>query len=218
MSVLAGVVPREPGFHVGSHAGVVAARISIAPEDIDNCPVHSIEVRARNDPAGCFKPSVFFSNAGWDCAGTAIERVETGCRIRPPSRYALRRDSLRSPSAGVSAAIADRACPAEAAKGGEGWRRERDSNPRCGFPHSGFQDRLFQPLTHPSTKGNFELHPTARSRMRSVPMYGLSADGMTTDPSSCWQFSRIAISVRPTASPDPFSVCANCALPVPSGR
>lgn len=30
------------------------------------------------------------------------------------------------------------------------WRRERDSNPRCGFPHSGFQDRLFQPLTHPS--------------------------------------------------------------------
>ena len=30
------------------------------------------------------------------------------------------------------------------------WRRERDSNPRYGFPHSGFQDRLFQPLTHPS--------------------------------------------------------------------
>ena len=30
------------------------------------------------------------------------------------------------------------------------WRRERDSNPRCPFRHSGFQDRLFQPLTHPS--------------------------------------------------------------------
>ena len=30
------------------------------------------------------------------------------------------------------------------------WRRERDSNPRYGFPYSGFQDRLFQPLTHPS--------------------------------------------------------------------
>jgi hypothetical protein len=30
------------------------------------------------------------------------------------------------------------------------WRRERDSNPRYGFPYSGFQDRPFQPLTHPS--------------------------------------------------------------------
>ena len=30
------------------------------------------------------------------------------------------------------------------------WRRERDSNPRCPLRQSGFQDRLFQPLTHPS--------------------------------------------------------------------
>ncbi len=30
------------------------------------------------------------------------------------------------------------------------WRRERDSNPRWTFAQSGFQDRLFQPLTHPS--------------------------------------------------------------------
>ena len=30
------------------------------------------------------------------------------------------------------------------------WRRERDSNPRYPFGYSGFQDRLFQPLTHPS--------------------------------------------------------------------
>ena len=30
------------------------------------------------------------------------------------------------------------------------WRRERDSNPRYPFEYSGFQDRLFQPLTHPS--------------------------------------------------------------------
>ena len=30
------------------------------------------------------------------------------------------------------------------------WRRERDSNPRYPCGHSGFQDRLFQPLTHPS--------------------------------------------------------------------
>ena len=32
----------------------------------------------------------------------------------------------------------------------EEWRRERDSNPRYGFPYSGFQDHPFQPLTHPS--------------------------------------------------------------------
>jgi hypothetical protein len=32
------------------------------------------------------------------------------------------------------------------------WRRERDSNPRYGFPHSGFQDHPFQPLTHPSAR------------------------------------------------------------------
>src|SRR5271166_109466 len=30
------------------------------------------------------------------------------------------------------------------------WRRERDSNPRYPFGYNGFQDRLFQPLTHPS--------------------------------------------------------------------
>jgi site-specific DNA recombinase len=35
----------------------------------------------------------------------------------------------------------------------EEWRRERDSNPRYGFPYSGFQDRPFQPLTHPSGPG-----------------------------------------------------------------
>src|SRR5579863_7059455 len=36
------------------------------------------------------------------------------------------------------------------------WRRERDSNPRYGFPYSGFQDRLFQPLTHPSAGGGVD--------------------------------------------------------------
>ena len=46
-------------------------------------------------------------------------------------------------------------------------------------------------------------------------MYGRSAAGMVTEPSFSWQFSRIATSVRPTASPDPFSVWTNSALPVP---
>jgi hypothetical protein len=30
------------------------------------------------------------------------------------------------------------------------WRRGRDSNPRDSFESNGFQDRRFQPLTHPS--------------------------------------------------------------------
>ena len=33
------------------------------------------------------------------------------------------------------------------------WRRERDSNPRYPSGYIGFQDRLFQPLTHPSAAG-----------------------------------------------------------------
>ena len=32
------------------------------------------------------------------------------------------------------------------------WRRERDSNPRYLFRHNGFQDRRYQPLTHPSAQ------------------------------------------------------------------
>jgi hypothetical protein len=32
------------------------------------------------------------------------------------------------------------------------WRRERDSNPRYGFPYSGFQDRRLQPLGHLSAR------------------------------------------------------------------
>jgi hypothetical protein len=47
-------------------------------------------------------------------------------------------------SAGFSFVDAERT--AQKAK----WRRERDSNPRSPFRLSGFQDRLFQPLTHPS--------------------------------------------------------------------
>ena len=92
---------------------------------------------------------------------------------------------------------------------GEGWRRERDSNPRYGFPYSGFQDRLFQPLTHPSALarqcGNGAMRAMRQSnasRLRHCldcplphcliaqafnnsrpPMYGRSASGITTDPS-----------------------------------
>ena len=37
-----------------------------------------------------------------------------------------------------------------ASKSGNNWRRKRDSNPRAPFEANGFQDRRFQPLTHPS--------------------------------------------------------------------
>ena len=37
------------------------------------------------------------------------------------------------------------------------WRRERDSNPRSPLGLSGFQDRLFQPLTHPSADARASL-------------------------------------------------------------
>jgi len=44
--------------------------------------------------------------------------------------------------------------------------------------------------------------------MRDAPfMYFRSASGMTIEPSACWQFSRIAINVRPMARPEPLSVC-----------
>ena len=38
------------------------------------------------------------------------------------------------------------------------WRRERDSNPRSPLGLSGFQDRLFQPLTHPSARACLLLY------------------------------------------------------------
>ena len=49
------------------------------------------------------------------------------------------------------------------------WRRERDSNPRCPLGQSGFQDRLFQPLTHPSAwlRGKCHLYKVSSKSNRS---------------------------------------------------
>ena len=41
-------------------------------------------------------------------------------------------------------------CSGRASQRFSNWRRERDSNPRAPFSANGFQDRRFQPLTHPS--------------------------------------------------------------------
>ena len=46
--------------------------------------------------------------------------------------------------------------------------------------------------------------------MNFIPFkYGRSAGGMEILPSSAWRFSISAISARPTATPEPFKVCAN---------
>ncbi len=52
----------------------------------------------------------------------------------------------------------------------------------------------------------FVLRPSSLVILSAPPMYFLSASGMTTVPSGCWKFSRIATTVRPTARPDPFNV------------
>jgi hypothetical protein len=36
---------------------------------------------------------------------------------------------------------------------------------------------------------------------------------MSTEPSACWPFSRMATQVRPTARPLPLRVCAKAGLP-----
>lgn len=45
------------------------------------------------------------------------------------------------------------------------------------------------------------------------PRYGRNATGTVTEPSAFWKFSSTATSVRPTARPDPFSVCTSSGLP-----
>src|SRR5205085_12167448 len=57
-------------------------------------------------------------------------------------------------------------------------------------------------------------HPFALGAMTVwPPMNATSAFGIVTEPSAFWQFSRIATSVRPTASPEPLSVCTSSFLP-----
>ena len=46
---------------------------------------------------------------------------------------------------------------------GNKWRRERDSNPRYGFPQTRFPSVRLQPLGHPSTGSRFEICKVAKS-------------------------------------------------------
>src|SRR6185437_7937106 len=63
---------------------------------------------------------------------------------------------------------------------------------------------------HPKCDGNnntYAIVPTP-------PMYGRSTSGTMIEPSAFWQFSITAIRQRPTARPEPLSVCTNSGLPV----
>ena len=57
-----------------------------------------------------------------------------------------------------------------------------------------------------------EVNPGAQARPTAA-----ATSGISTPPSSVWWFSISAISVRPTATAVPFSVCTCAGLP-PSGR
>src|ERR1700704_2095696 len=103
----------------------------------------------------------------------------------------------------------NRACDGQRAV----WRRERDSNPRCPEGHNRFRVCPVRPLRHLSAvRTNREFYQ-ARAILSFPFMYSRRAPGTVTDPSAFWQFSRIATRVRPTARPEPFSVCTGSGLP-----
>ena len=62
------------------------------------------------------------------------------------------------------------------------------------------------------------LRPRGRASRYAIwpapPMYGRSASGTVIEPSRFWKFSITAIRQRPTARPEPLSVCTSSGLPV----
>ena len=55
-------------------------------------------------------------------------------------------------------------------------------------------------------KNKEDYYRTCIFYILSKPVYFLKTSGITTVPSSCWKFSRIAANVLPTANPDPLIV------------
>ena len=91
---------------------------------------------------------------------------EFGCRR-------IRAESRRAAESGGEACDALEALALESDRAQRGMiRRERDSNPRCSFPHSGFQDHRHRPLGHPSASrilpGFARLQRLRRTRTVSV--------------------------------------------------
>src|SRR5438270_1642005 len=68
------------------------------------------------------------------------------------------------------------------------------------------------------SRGNREQRQPAGINRSIPPRYGRIAAGSTTEPSACCPFSRMATTVRPTASPLPFNVCAKRGFSCGPGR
>ena len=89
--------------------------------------------------------------------------LETGLRMCPPEKGRdsdrLRRRAVRSLRSDLFRDYRETRATLRISEAEEptfsaaqtAWRRERDSNPRYGFPYSGFQDHRLKPLGHPST-------------------------------------------------------------------
>src|SRR5215471_10645789 len=56
------------------------------------------------------------------------------------------------------------------------WRRERDSNPRYGFPYSSFQDWRLQPLGHLSATTTVLLQSTFNAGLSGtrIPLFSIA--------------------------------------------
>src|SRR5262245_23019843 len=77
----------------------------------------------------------------------------SGSKLTRWSAFALRA-SARQPSRTLTRAMASlEGWPSRSSpQASEGWRRERDSNPRARFRANGFQDRRLKPLGHLSVR------------------------------------------------------------------
>ena len=119
---------------------------------------HGMNLQFVTDLNQITNPARLAANDISGCNGATPASI--GCLLtRIDQALAVLSAAVRSPQSRLSSNNRERrACFAHfGVKGGRNfsavqtaWRRERDSNPRYGFPYSGFQDRLFQPLTHPS--------------------------------------------------------------------
>ena len=100
--------------------------------------------------------------------------------------------------------------------GGEGGIRTHEV-----FRLSAFQERRHQPLGHLSAVRISATRAAAgqpAGSMTSRPRYGRSTSGTVTEPSGRWYVSRIAATIRASASPEPLSVWTSSGLAPASGR
>jgi hypothetical protein len=70
------------------------------------------------------------------------------------------------------------------------WRRERDSNPRYGFPYSSFQDWRLQPLGHLSDDYSFTTVWQFLKKRRAVYLPGFNWLPGLISPRSVFEMDR----------------------------